>query len=54
VHFEIPGVGDVGEVHAFLTPLEDLGAVWRSEAKPHVGRRVLVFLMMRSTRSAAC
>ena len=44
-HFEIPGMGQVGEVHAFLTPLEDLGAVWRAEAEPHIGRCVLVSVM---------
>ncbi len=43
--FEIPGMGQVGEVHAFLTPLEDLGAVWRTEAEPHIGRPVLVSVM---------
>ena len=44
-HFEIPGIGHVGEVHAFLTPIEDLGTVWRAEAEPHVGRRVLISVM---------
>lgn len=43
--FEIPGMGRVGEVHAFLEPLEQLGTVWRAEAEPHVGRRVLVSVM---------
>ncbi|HUG36579.1 MAG TPA: hypothetical protein VML54_06485 [Candidatus Limnocylindrales bacterium] len=43
--FEIPGMGQVGEVHAFLSPIEQLGTVWRTEAEPHVGRRVLVSVM---------
>jgi hypothetical protein len=43
--FEIPGMGHVGEVHAFLAPLEQLGTVWRAEAAPHVGQRVLVSVM---------
>jgi len=43
--FEIPGMGRVGEVHAFLEPMEQLGTVWRAEAEPHVGRRVLVSVM---------
>jgi hypothetical protein len=43
--FEIPGIGHVGEVHAFLAPMEQLGTVWRAEAEPHVGRRVLVTVM---------
>lgn len=43
--FEIPGMGHVSEVHAFLEPLEQLGTVWRTEAEPHVGRRVLVSVM---------
>lgn len=45
VGFEIPGMGQVGEVHAFLEPIEQLGTVWRTEAEPHVGRRVLVSVM---------
>jgi len=43
--FEIPGMGQVGEVHAFMSPIEQLGTVWRTEAEPHVGRRVLVSVM---------
>ena len=43
--FEIPGMGHVGEVHAFLAPLEQLGTVWRAEAEPHVGQHVLVSVM---------
>jgi hypothetical protein len=43
--FVIPGMGQVGEVHAFLEPIEQLGTVWRTEAEPHVGQRVLVSVM---------
>jgi hypothetical protein len=46
--FEIPGMGRVGEAHAFLEPvqqLERLGTVWRAEAEPYVGQRVLVSVM---------
>jgi hypothetical protein len=43
--FEIPGMGRVGDVHAFLEPMEQLGTVWRTEAEPHVGRPVLVSVM---------
>lgn len=44
--FEIPGMGRVGEAHAFfLEPIEQLGTMWRHEAEPHVGRNVLVSVM---------
>ena len=48
VAFVIPGMGQVGEVHAFLEPIEQLGTVWRAEAEPHVGQRVLVSVMNAS------
>jgi hypothetical protein len=38
-------MGRVGEVHAFLEPIEQLGTIWRTEAEPHVGRPVLVSVM---------
>ena len=43
--FEIPGMGRVGEAHAFFEQIEQLGTMWRHEAEPHVGRSVLVSVM---------
>ncbi len=43
--FEIPGMGRVSAAHAFVEPIDELGAMWRAEAEPHVGHRVLVSVM---------
>jgi hypothetical protein len=42
VETRIPGIGVIQEFGEFADMFEHLTMVWRAEAEPHVGRRVLV------------
>lgn len=38
----VPGVGKIQEFHEIAETVDDLWALWRAEAEPYLGRRVLV------------
>jgi hypothetical protein len=41
-HLEVPGIGTIQEFGDIVGTFEHLRTVWKAEAEPHVGQRVLV------------